>query len=147
LVSAVVVGFICQVLAVALSAWSDLIMIDMFGGTIDSTTGFFTGWVLTTGVLFVAWQLGALISLIYYRLSKRGIIIFSAAAIILFVASINFFARRAGDLGDAIITLVIPATEPVTRNTPTIALMILIIAALAILGNFVLIRRAQINAI
>jgi hypothetical protein len=121
----------------------------MFGGIIGETTGFFAGWLLTTGVFFMAWQLGALISLIYYRLQKRGIIIFTAAVIILFVASINFFARRGGDFGAAIEAAVLSfiAAEPAIQNTPTIALMILIVAALAILGNFVLIRRAQINAI
>jgi len=109
-----------------------------------SDIGFFGGWLLHTLTFFIAWQLGALISLIYYRLNKIGKVIFSVAA----VATLSFGIPR---FIDHLIGFVFSGDVDGTAfaeffanplNTIPITLAFSVVFAL---GNFLLIRRANVK--
>ena len=106
---------------------------------------FFVGWLTHAFILLLAWQLGTMISLIYYRLSKIGAIIFSVAAGATFLFGIG---RLVGGLirwleannAEDLLRLFDFARSPVTMLASIIA-----VSALAAAGNYLLIRRAQIK--
>jgi len=106
-----------------------------------SSAGFFGRFSLQTLTLFFAWQLGAVISLIYYRMNTVAKVIFSitAGATIIFVipALIGFtvFSERSflSVLVDFIAT---------THGT---IILFLALGAICALGNYLLIRRAPIK--
>lgn len=107
-------------------------------------SGFFSGWLWHMGVLFFAWQLGTLISLIYYRLSGRQAVIFSVAAggLMLFVLP-GFIGRLVSFVtsnvaGQAVFT---PAPGGFGSRLTAIFFFGMLSAGL----NFLLIRRAQVR--
>jgi len=110
-----------------------------------NTGGFFVGWLMHIIAFTLAWQLGAMISLIYYRLSTVGAVVFSvvAGAMILFG-----FGRMVGGLitwlehNDAanLVYLFDFARSPATMLTS-----ILVVTAVVSTITYLLITRAQIH--
>jgi len=119
-------------------------------GNFRSTgSGFFGRLSAQTLMFFFAWQFGAFISLLYYRMNKAAKIIFSitAGAIILFAVP-RIFAIP-GVIG-TIITLAlsfdIASTFTGTAANPLVTILVfLALSAIVTLGNFLLIRRAPIK--
>ena len=140
IISAVGVGLASQLLTLALTLLPNFVMANIF----NTEGGFFVGWLLTTGALFAAWQVGAFISLIYYRLSRNGAIIFTATIIILFVMITRGIFRNAIDLEGVILTIIAPVIEP-AQSAVGYGAAIVIIAIAATIGNFLIIRRVQIT--
>jgi len=89
---------------------------------------FMIGFMMTAAGFFLAWQLGALISLIYYRLNLIGIIVFSVA-------------------GGAVMLFCLPfIIIHVSQSYQTFLLLpLLLFGALAAAGSFLLLRRAPVK--
>ena len=133
-------GLICQILTVISNNWAAFPATGM--GFPDSN--FIVGWLLHTLSFFFAWQLGTVISLIYYRLGKTQKVIFSVAAIALIVFVIpnsisylvNFFIS--GDIGEYRTAFV-----SFFENPLSLTLIVLAFGVICALANFLLLRRAQ----
>ncbi|MCL2201312.1 MAG: hypothetical protein FWB75_05040 [Oscillospiraceae bacterium] len=101
-------------------------------------------WLLSTLSMFFAWQLGSLISLIYYRLNTLAKVIFSIAAAALFL-----FVLRG--LFSNLLDVLFPGYTTfwgVTGffgNPVNLALTLLAAGIVCSIGNFLLIRRAPIK--
>jgi len=112
-------------------------------GSVVPVEGFFMSWFLNIGIFFFTWQLGTVISLIYYRLNRMGQIIFSVAAggIILFGVP-NIVVRHVlRDGFDAFMEAVSNALV----NPANLTLFVFLIGVLAAAFNFMLIRRAEVK--
>jgi len=116
LITGVVLGLICELLKILFDAFA------------YAETGFIAGWLMTSAAFFFAWQLGTLISLIYYRLNTFGIVVFSIVG------------------GAAMIFCIPIIITYISLMYPEIArLPLLLCGILAAGGNFLLIRRAQVK--
>jgi hypothetical protein len=142
LISGVALGLVCQLFYLALSA--------LFGSNISIITpidavGFFGNWLLNAITFFAAWQVGALISLIYYRLNKIGAIIFSIVGGLFILQAIPWLILSLiGDDIGAFEALIIGLVS--IFDTPFYSIFaILIFAAAAAIANFLLIRRVAIK--
>jgi len=132
LISSVAVGLFCVIF--------NLIGGQLLGFSqngVSTFSSFVFSWISYSCIFFFAWQLGALISLIYYRLSKTQQIVFSviAIAIVIFVFfnGIRYLIQNIDEL-EAIIRIEMGATW-----------FLLLIGSLSAAGNYFLIRRAQIK--
>jgi len=94
---------------------------------------------------FFAWQLGAFISLIYYRLRKMQQIVFSVTAIAIIVFAFSTGIRSlvgiADELGDTIQDIL----DNLFGFTSLAIWPVLAAGALAAVGNYLLLRRAQVK--
>ena len=134
LISGLILGLLCQLF--------DLIIYWVWpafpvSGLRFPVEGFFAGWMLHTLCFFFVWQLGALISLIYYRMNNWiQSLIFS----LLLFGSPLFIGMAIGNFDGVVDTIINFFVNP-----PAFAPLFLIGGVLAALGNFLLIRRAQIK--
>jgi len=141
LICAVILGLFCEVFNIVSNRWLN------FSESIYvfSTPGFFTGWFTYIITFFFAWQIGALISLIYYRLSKMQQIVFSVIAIALIVltfsSGIRYIVGFPDDFGNLIQRIV---ENPIRGLSPWL-LGTLLLSIIAALGNFLLLRRAPVK--
>ena len=133
LIFAAVLGLFCELLNIAARYWPSFPV----RGMTFLEQGFFAGWFLQAGFFFLAWQLGVLISLIYYRLNGLQQTVFTVAAVatIIFVlpGGLRHIAEGGADLEAALVGLL--------ANPTFIPLW----GALAAVGNFLLLRRAQVK--
>ena len=115
------------------------------GMNFNHASGFFIGWLMHIGSFFFAWQLGALFSLIYYRMNKNQQIVFSVALAATFVIGLP-----------RIIIRMIPSVEAFEAMVETMfynffaipsnwAILIFALGVLAACGNFFLIRGANVK--
>jgi len=139
---AVMLGLLCVIFDVIAGRWlntSDYVYI-------TGVPGFFTGWVVYICSFFFAWQLGALISLIYYRLNGLQKVIFNvlgvAALILIFTGTINYLGGITYEFGDDMIQSLIDGSVEIATYT---ALGLLVLAMIAAVGNYFLLRRAPIK--
>ena len=133
LASGLALGLLCELLNLFSRAWPAFPV----SGLMFSDQGFLAGWMLHTLCFFFVWQLGALISLIYYRMSNWiQVTIFS----ILLFGLPTFIGLAIGDFDGVVNTIVNFFVNP-----PAFAPLFVIGGILAALGNFLLIRRAQIK--
>ena len=114
-------------------------------GSAYTIQSFFTSWTAYMAAFFFAWQIGALISLVYYRLSKMQQVVFTVSAIALVIfggsASIRHFVGLSDDFGNIIRLLVENAI-----SLATISIWVgMLFGMLAAAGNFLLLRRAQVK--
>lgn len=143
LIIGAVYALIGELLNLAFVQWASF----PISGTHINNAGFIGGWLLQTLTLFLAWQFGALISLIYYRLNKTAQIVFSVAVIALLVFGLpRFVSNFVGFAltGYYMVNFVTGFIEFFT-NPLNITLITLIAGALCAIGNFLLIRRAPIK--
>ena len=140
LASGIVLGLICEIATMI----SDRFPMTIASGLGFVSTGFFGGWLLHTLTFFFAWQLGALISLIYYRLGKYQKVIFSVAAIALIMFGLRVSITH-------LVNFLIPyfpgleLTYASVRELITplgTALITFVLGALTSVGNYLLLRRA-----
>ena len=114
-------------------------------GLAFSIQGLLAGWLMHFIYFFFAWQLGVLISMIYYRLGKLNKVIFSVAAVVTVVyvlpRVIFSLAGVAGNLRD-FIQRIIEIPSILLTYTLLVALLLGILAAA---GNYLLIRRAPVK--
>jgi len=115
-----------------------------FYGSAFTFQGFFTSWLAYTFTFFTAWQVGALISLIYYRLSKMQQIVFCVTTIAIFMLAVSGGIRRLVGLGDDL-GLVQTIVENIVLLTGLTAWVGLLVGILAAAGNYLLLRRVQIK--
>jgi hypothetical protein len=105
----------------------------------------FSSWFSYIVLFFFAWQTGALISLIYYRLGKMQQVVFSVTAIAAIVFGFSSMIRlhvgAGGDLGDLIKILIENGTGFFTMGI----WVGLAFGMLAAVGNYLLLRRVQIK--
>jgi len=141
-ICAVMLGLFCVIFDVIAGRWlntSDYVYI-------TGVPGFFTGWVGYVCSFFFAWQLGALISLIYYRLGALQKVIFSvlgaAALILMFTGTVRYIVGITDEFGDGMIRNFIDGSIDIM--TP-IALGLLVLAVIAAVGNYFLLRRAPVK--
>jgi len=113
-------------------------------GMIMQSTGFITGWALNGLSIFFVWQLGAMISLIYFRLGKTQKVVFTVAAIALLIFIVpNVIGHVVG--------FVLPGgmdAEALVRffgNPLNIVFVALGASVITAIINFLLIRRVQIT--
>ncbi|MCL2365942.1 MAG: hypothetical protein FWC75_02720 [Oscillospiraceae bacterium] len=110
-----------------------------------SGLGYVGGWLLQTLVFFFAWQLGALISLLYYRMSTMVKVIFSVAIIATVVFAVP---RLIGDIIDLVFSnssdMIGGTLSTLFTNPLNIICTILALGIICTLGNFMLIRRAPV---
>jgi len=106
---------------------------------------FFTGWVTHTVAFFAAWQVGAFVSLIYYRLGKMQRIVFTVGIIAVvvfgFTSGVRLLSDAFDDLGDIISSLVENGLGFITLGIWAG----LVFGLLASIGNYLLVRRVQIT--
>jgi len=83
LICATVIGAFCELLNIITRHWE---LFPMQGLNLNTDYGFIAGWLFHTALFFSVWQLGTLISLIYYRLNRIGQVLFSVSlgAIVIF---------------------------------------------------------------
>jgi hypothetical protein len=106
--------------------------------------GFINSWISYACAFFFAWQIGVLISLIYYRLGKMQQIVFSVTAIATiifgFSSGIRFLVETADDLDGLIQNLIN------SFGFFSIGVWVgLLLGILAAVENYFLIRRVQIK--
>ena len=133
----VVLGFINEVITVVIAM--------LFVNAMNPGSNFMQNWAVSSAVFIGAWQIGALISLIYYRLNRLGQVIFTISAIALVVFGFGAFANYFLRDPDAMIERIeefVTVSQNIAINTTLITLAI---AAVAAAGSFLLIRRAQIK--
>jgi len=140
LICSAVLGLFCEVFNLILYY---LLGFALFGSAF-TIQGFLTGWVAYTFIFFTAWQVGALISLIYYRLSKMQQIVFSVTAIATIMLAVSGSIRRLVGLGDEL-GLIRTIIENIIRLAGITAWVALLIGLLAAIGNYLLLRRVQIK--
>jgi len=141
LICGAALGLFCEFFSLVTSRWLGL----AGGGSAFAIQNFLAGWLLHTVTFFFAWQIGALISLIYYRLNKMQQIVFSvtaiAAIIFAFSSGIRFLVRVSDELGD----IIQRALENTLDFTGAAIWVILLLGILAAAGNYFLLRRAQVK--
>ena len=115
-----------------------------FSGSAFTIQGFFTSWMAYIFAFFMAWQVGALISLIYYRLSKMQQIVFSVTAIAIIMLAVSGSIRRLVGLSDDL-GLIQTTVENIIHLAGMAVWLALLIGLLAAAGNYILIRRVQIK--
>jgi len=142
-------SFICSIALGLFCELFNLVSHNLFGFTrYDSAItiqSFFISWLSLACTFFFAWQIGSLISLIYYRLGKMQQVVFTVTVIAMIVygfsSGIRFLVGSAYDLGDFIQTLI--------ENSPgffSVGVWVgLLLGILAAVGNFLLLRRVQIK--
>jgi len=138
LISGAVVGLLGEALNLAFRFWPAF---PLSGLNFNPVSGFFIGWVLHIGFFFFAWQFGALLSLIYYRLSKNQQIIFTVAAIATFVIILPRAAASLLPSADVIAT----AVYSFLSSPLNWIVIIFSLCAGTALGNFLLLRRANVK--
>jgi len=133
LISSAALGIFCELL--------NLVTVFSISG-LNFQGGFFSGVLLHTLSFFLAWQLGTLISMIYYRLETMQKIIFSVlgGALIVFGIPRTITRLLTHDAGAFEATLINIFTNPFVLVLP-----ILVCGVLAATGNFLLLRRAQVR--
>jgi len=137
LIIGVVYALISELLLLALSNWTTF---NIQGFRTDA--GFFGRWLSGSLMLYLIWQLGTLISLIYYRMNKLAKIIFSiaAGATILIV-----IPRLISNFFEQIIGFFFNNNAHFFASPLGTTLIHLGLAIIITLGNFLLIRRAPIK--
>ena len=132
LICAVSYGLFCELLNLAFIHWPNFPVRAMF----FPAQSFFAGWFFHASLFFFAWQLGVLISLIYYRMNGVQQTVFSVAGVAMIMFALPGGIRRiAGgeDLEAALVALLAnPAFLPLW-------------GVLAAAGSFLLLRRAQVK--
>ena len=141
LVSSIVLGLVSELLNYV----GGFLPGSLFASSAFDIRGALAGWLTHSIVFFLAWQLGVLISLIYYRLGKLGKVVFSVVAVATVVFAlprvIGSLAGAAGDLADLIQRFV----ESPPNFSAYVLFFVLPLGILAAVGNFLLIRRVQIK--
>ena len=114
-------------------------------GSVLTIQSFLASWMLYTITFFFAWQIGALISLIYYRLNKMQQIVFSvisiAAIMFIFSSGIRYLTGFSGDFGELVLRIL---DNPLNIISPFVSAA-LVSAILAAIGNYFLLRYAQVR--
>ena len=138
LISSAALGLSCEILNLIWNAWPAF----PASGIVFPNGGFFSGWILHTLCFFLAWQLGMLLSLIYYRLSRTGQIVFSVAGVAFLVFALpNIILSILGDEVGVLDAIFFNYPQ----NPLTLMMVALLGGVLSAGGNFLLIRRAQIR--
>jgi len=134
IISGIVLGLFCELLNLIADRWHGF---PMTGLIPHDGQSFFVGWLLHASLLFLAWQLGVFISLLYYRMSKMQQIVFSISAIALSVFVLTHAINSVADLEFAA-PIVLPAPLSLTA-------FVMSSTALVAVLNFLLLRRAQVR--
>ena len=92
IITATAMGLISEVFNLISSQWAAFPFVGLTFNEMEHS--FFTGWLFHAGILLCAWQLGTFISLLYYRMSKMQMIIFSVAAGGTILLGMQGFFRR-----------------------------------------------------
>jgi len=120
-------------------------------GPAFTSQGFLTNWMMYGFAFFFAWQVGALISLVYYRLNKMQQIILSVIAIATAVFGFSYGIRFLVGADDAFWSNFEDAIQGFFDNLFGFTLGsfamwgVLLVGILAAIGNYLLIRRVQIK--
>ena len=138
LVSGAVIGLLGEVLNLAFRLWPAF---PVSGLNFNPVSGFFIGWVLHIGFVFFAWHFGALLSLIYFRLDPRWQVIFTVAAVATFVIGLPRVIAGLLPSADVVAAMVYSFLSSPFNWVGVIFSLCLVTA----LGNFLLIRRANIR--
>ena len=141
-ICAVMLGLFCEVFNLIFNRWIYI------SGYVDASgiSGFFKGWIAYVCSFFFAWQVGALISLIYYRLGALQKVIFSvlgAGALVLgFSGAVRYIIGIADEFGDGMLQSLFEGSLDIVMP---IALGVLILAMFSAVGNYFLLRRAPVK--
>ena len=141
LICGIALGLFCMLFNLIAGHWLRLIHTD----SAFTIPGFFTDWAGYTFSFFFAWQIGALISLIYYRLGKTQQIVFTAAVFAFtMLGGLGAILRFIGLAGgfENMIHWIVENPESLTTMGIWFCLPIGILAAA---GNSLLLRRVQIK--
>jgi len=141
IICAVAVGLVSEGFNLISSHWAEFPFVGLTFN--DMGHGFLAGWLFHAGIFFCAWQLGTFISLLYYRMNKIQMIIFSVAAGGVILLLMQGFARRVIADVDVWIENFMYAME--NLHLVNISTVTLVIGSAAAAFSFMLIRRAQIK--
>jgi len=138
---AVLLGVFCEVIYLILNRWINPSEI-LYAYGVNS---FFINWLRNTILFVFAWQIGTLISLIYYRLGGVQKVIFSVLAIgaliLAFSGVIHFIVSFTDNFTDLV-------TKLTDGSYDVLSPVLLITLALAIIAagiNYFLLRRAPVK--
>jgi len=145
LVSGAVLGLFCELLNTVSNNWP-VFPVRGLSLTNAGSESFFLGWFFHMAIFFFAWQLGALISIIFYRLSRMQQILFSitVGGLLIFVLSNNIISSSVGSLMENPIGLSTVFAGAIFRPINLVGL-IFSLGIIAAASNFLLIRHAQIK--
>jgi len=133
----IVFGLTCELFNLAAARWYAFPLI---GFTPHPGQSFLLGWVLHASLFIASWQLGVLISLIYYRLNGFQQIIFSVlgvmALILLFRSSVNTLFNS---ITNEAVAVALSLGDPLILTAFS-----MLGAALASVLSYLLIRSAQV---
>ena len=106
---------------------------------------FFSGWLTHTIFFFFAWQIGALLSLIYYRLNKIQQVVFSVTVVATIVFGGSYGVYLLTRIADDLDGLFLNFLDNTLGLTSMAVLLGLVFGILAVIGNYLLLRRVQIK--
>jgi len=147
IICSVVLGLFCEVFNLISYYWLGFTIY----GSAFTVQGFLTNWMMYSFAFIFAWQVGALISLIYYRLNKMQQIIFTVIAIATVVFGFTYGIRFLVRADEALLNTFDYAIETIVGNLfgftfgSLATWAALLVGMLAALGNYLLIRRVQIK--
>ena len=141
LICAVAVGLLCSIFNVIAGRW-----LGFSGGYEDhNIINFLTDWIMYISVFIFAWQIGTLISMIFYRLNNLQKVVFSVLSIgfliFAFVVGIRYIVNFTEDFE----ALVIRLTEGAFAVISPTLIITFSLAILAMCGNYLLLRRSPIK--
>ena len=140
LITGAVLGLFCEILNLISANWSAFPVV----GFRFPTGNFFYGWLLHLFSFVLAWQFGTLLSLIYYRLSKMGKVVFTVAWIALIIFGFpSFIVYAVNSLIPGDIAALGAALVNLFENPISLMLILLVMGTFCAALNFLLLRRAQ----
>ena len=138
---AVLLGIFCEVIYLILNRWINQSELLYAYGAFN----FLINWLRNTIMFVFAWQIGTLISLIYYRLGAMQKVIFSVLAIgaliLTFSGAIRFIVSFTDDFTELVTKLADSSFDVLSP----VLLIALALAIIATFGNYLLLRRAPVK--
>ena len=140
LICSVALGLFCEIFIIV----SNHLLGASVSFSLLPSQSFFQSWATYTFAFFFAWQVGVLISLIYYRLSKIQQIVFTVTVLAVVVLAFSQALRLTGSI---IIELGgFPLNPQSEGGITSLGMLILpLFGILAAIGSYLLIRRVTIK--
>ena len=134
-----IVGLVCVLLNVISSHWYEF----PASGYFFPGTNLFVSWLLHVLIIFTAYQCGVMLSLIYYRLSKLGKVLFSVIGIAAIVIGLPYLGIRTISLVTNESVTYVTGAILYTLSQPNFLLLIMFVAAIVFAAiDYLLLSRA-----
>ena len=141
LICSIALGLFCELFNLFTGYWFS----DAVFGHAFAVRGLIVGWMLHAVFFFFAWQVGAMISLIYYRLNKVQQSVFSVASIATIILAFSGGIRRLASASDEFVDMIQRAVDNPLGLTSIVFWAVLALGILSAVGSYLLIRRVHVR--